>query len=262
MKILNEEELMQHIDNAISNLKNVIINFKNSNKKRAILLGYWISDYASYVSQEDTYQYPKYKYERGDVVQVNFGYRIGREIGGRHFAVVIENSNSIKQQTLTVVPLMSLKETSKDGKYTFTLNTGLYELHNNKLNKLMKEFEFLSKEIDSLMKDDNPSEEKAELIKSKLSKSKRVLKELKSFEKSLEKLKTGSIIDIGQIVTISKMRISNPKNSKDSLSKIKLSNEDLDKLNEKLITLYVNKHWQNAYYILYYSYSKPFSGSA
>lgn len=242
MKNFNETELSEHIDDALSKLKEVINKFKESNEKRAILLGYWLKDYANYINNEDSYQYPKYKYERGDVVQVNFGYRIGREIGGRHFAVVIENSNSIKQQTLTVVPLMSLKETSKNGKYTFTLNTGLYELHNNKLSKLMKEFEFLSKEIDSLMEDGNPSEEKAELIKTKLSKSKRVLKELKSFEKSLEKLKTGSIIDVGQIVTISKMRISNPKNSKDSLSKIKLSNEDLDKLNEKLITLYVNKH--------------------
>ena len=60
-------------------------------------------------------------------------------------------------------------------------------------------------------------------------------------KKALEKLKTGSIIDVGQVVTISKMRISNPKNSKDSLSKIKLSNEDLDELNKKLISLYVNK---------------------
>lgn len=241
MKIFNETELVSHIDDALKKLKKVIYQFKENNEKRAVLLGYWIKDYATYISKEDSYEYPQYKYERGDVVQVNFGYRIGREIGGRHFAVVIENSNSIKQQTVTVVPLMSLKDTTKNGKYTFTLKTGLYELHNKKFDKLMDEFNYLSKEIDSLIEDANFSEEKVELIKAKLSKSKKVLKELKAFKKALEKLKTGSIIDVGQVVTISKMRISNPKNSKDSLSKIKLSNEDLDELNKKLISLYVNK---------------------
>lgn len=240
MTEFSEEELIKHIDDAISKLKDVIISFKKNNKKRAILLGYWINDYATYISKEDSYQYPQYKYERGDIVQVNFGYRIGREIGGRHFAVVIENTNSIKQQTITVVPLMSLKEKSKEGKYTFILKNGLYELHDEKLNKLMEEFLYLSKEINLLIEDPENSEEKANLIKAKLSKCKRVLKELRIFRKSLDKLKTGSIIDAGQVVTISKMRISNPKSSKDSLNKIKLSNEDLNRLNEKLISLYIN----------------------
>ena len=92
------------------------------------------------------------------------------------------------------------------------------------------------------MQEENDSKEKFELIKSKLSKSKRELNELKAFKKSHQKLKSGSIIDVGQIVTVSKMRLLNPKNAKDSLSKIKLSNEDLDLLNNKLKTLYINKY--------------------
>jgi hypothetical protein len=33
-------------------------------------------------------------------------------------------------------------------------------------------------------------------------------------------------------------------------------------MNEKLNSLYINIYWQIAYNRLYYSYSKPFSGSA
>lgn len=141
MKDFNETELAAHIDDALTKLKNVIERFKNNHDKRAALLGYWIKDYAAYILKEDSYKHPQYKYERGDVVQVNFGYRVGREIGGRHFAVVIDNSNSIKQEVITVVPLMSLKDSSKEGKYTFTLTKGLYELHNEKLDKLKNELE-------------------------------------------------------------------------------------------------------------------------
>ncbi|MDD6355262.1 MAG: type II toxin-antitoxin system PemK/MazF family toxin [Oscillospiraceae bacterium] len=242
MKNFKDDELIKHIESAISQLNILLHDLINTNTKRAVLLGYWIKDYTSYIRKEDSYEQPKYKYNRGDVVQINFGYRIGREIGGRHFAVVIDNSNSINQETITVVPLMSLKEKSKNGKFTFILNKGLYELHNDKYNKLLNSFDSHLKEIESLMQEENDSKEKFELIKSKLSKSKRELNELKAFKKSHQKLKSGSIIDVGQIVTVSKMRLLNPKNAKDSLSKIKLSNEDLDLLNNKLKTLYINKY--------------------
>lgn len=91
-----------------------------------------------------------------------------------------------------------------------------------------------------MLKNSEVTEYAGKTIKAKLTKIRKEMQELKTFEKSIQKLKSGSIIDVGQVVTISKMRISNPKNSKDSLSKIKLSAEDLDKINEKLRSLYIN----------------------
>ena len=57
--------------------------------------------------------------------------------------------------------------------------------------------------------------------------------------KQMQKLKKGSIVNAGQVITISKMRISNPKIRSDSLYGIKLSKNDLDTLNEKLKKLYI-----------------------
>jgi hypothetical protein len=239
MKSFTVAELSAHINTALNKLQALLDDYKVTNKKRAILLGYWISDYVFYISKEDTYNYPIYKYERGDIVQVNFGYRIGNEIGGRHFAVVVDTDNSIKQKVLTVVPLMSLKENSKDGKYTFTLSKGLFELHNDKLNKLNAEIKNSRNDINEMLTDPDSSNDHKKII-NKLRKLQKQMKELQTFQSSIQKLKSGSIIDAGQIVTISKMRISNPKNSKDSLNRIKLSNEDLDTLNEKLKSLYIN----------------------
>ena len=53
-------------------------------------------------------------------------------------------------------------------------------------------------------------------------------------------MKKGSIALIGQITTISKMRIHNPKNSNDVLSGIKLSNEKLDMIDNEIRKLYTN----------------------
>ena len=55
----------------------------------------------------------------------------------------------------------------------------------------------------------------------------------------LEKLKSGTVMNVGQITTVSKMRIVNPKNKRDSLFKVHLHTDDLDKLNIVLKDLYL-----------------------
>lgn len=64
---------------------------------------------------------------------------------------------------------------------------------------------------------------------------------LKRAKKEISKMKSGSIALVGQIRTISKIRIYDPKTNLDALSGIKLSNEKLDLLDLELISLYTNQ---------------------
>ncbi len=52
------------------------------------------------------------KYGPGDVVTLNFGFNIGAEFGGRHYAVVIEDNNR-SAGTVMVVPLSSCSSESE-----------------------------------------------------------------------------------------------------------------------------------------------------
>lgn len=54
-------------------------------------------------------------------------------------------------------------------------------------------------------------------------------------------MKQGSIALINQITTISKQRIYNPKTNYDILSGIKLSPNNLDKINDKIVELYIKQ---------------------
>jgi len=54
-------------------------------------------------------------------------------------------------------------------------------------------------------------------------------------------MKEGSIALISQITTISKMRIIKPQKNSDALSGICLSSESLDKIDEKILELYIGK---------------------
>lgn len=64
--------------------------------------------------------------------------------------------------------------------------------------------------------------------------------QLEKFIKEISKMKKGSIALTNQIVTISKLRIYDPKSDNDILSGIKLSNTNLDKIDEKILCNYTN----------------------
>lgn len=255
MKPLDIKTIKENISNSIKTISNMFDSLlsKDTNKdtKRASLISYWLKDYSNYITSEDSFD-PKslLRYKRGSVVQVEFGYRVGRELGGRHYAVVIDVKNDFGSGTITVVPLSSLKETSTSKRYSFLLKKGLYELYtdnirtkqNNlriQINKLrefqditekeyisgnigLKEFE---KRISTIKKNHNELDVQIAILNRDINK--------------LNKLKLGTIVNVDQVITISKMRISNPKTSTDSLSGIRLSKNDLDTLNEKLKELYI-----------------------
>lgn len=207
------------------------------NKKRAMLLAYWIIGYVRMLKAEKTFDSKKLLfYKRGDIVSVDFGYRIGSEFGGRHFAVVIDNHNSKNSGILTVVPLTSKKSNYKESCFNFELKVGLHELHRAKFKVVFEECK--SALSDLISKGKNPEESTSD-IATRISNVSKRIDEAQMLKEETEKLKAGTIVEVGQITTISKIRILNPKQSSDSLSKIRLSNEDLDMLNEKIKYLYI-----------------------
>ncbi len=85
-----------------------------TNYKKSAIFVYWLNDYISFLNEENQFN-PSYNisYKRGQIVFINFGYRIGRELGGNHYAVVLDVKNSRHSHTVTVVPLNSKKNTKQ-----------------------------------------------------------------------------------------------------------------------------------------------------
>ena len=50
------------------------------------------------------------RYKRGSIVKANFGFKIGSEQGGLHYAVVLDNKNHKSNKVLMVVPIESLSD--------------------------------------------------------------------------------------------------------------------------------------------------------
>lgn len=222
-------------------------------QKKAALISKWITQYTNYLSFEEKFNPHKLiNYKRGDIVFVNFGFNVGAEFGGEHYAVVIDKNNDRNSSTITVVPLSSFKPGKGVHPNDLYLGNELYEKLQLKLKTLIPQLKeqcdkntFLlelikdkkaaistATDIDDLTLLIEELEAKNDQLFNEISKAEKVKQELLS-------LKQGSVAKIQQITTISKMRIYNPKNSSHPLYGIRFSEESMKLINAKLKELFV-----------------------
>ena len=204
-------------------------------------LAYWIQDYAAFLKQEPSFQPQKLiRYKRGSIVKVHFGYRIGAEEGGLHYAVVMDRNNSIYSPTLTVIPLTSVKpNTDMLHLHSSKIPIGneVYTLLMNKYNTELCSAKQHMQEIRELIANLTDSDDSS-FLEEKLDEVEREIAHCKKMKRAVEGMKQGSIALVGQITTISKIRIYDPKFHNDALSKIRVSPATLDLLDAKVQELF------------------------
>ena len=92
------KSLMQNLENEIKTLA----------EDKQIKIFQWLNSWIYYLSYEDTFDSSKLMtYKRGDIVHVNFGFNVHNELGGSHYAIVVEVDNAPTSGCVTVVPLRS-----------------------------------------------------------------------------------------------------------------------------------------------------------
>ena len=247
-KKMERTELSEHCKDAVADLSSLLEHFIQSGiekmTKRAMLIAYWLKTYVKYLRREDDLSSVSvFRLKRGAVICVEFGYRIGRELGGRHYAVVLDTNNSIHRNTVTVVPLGSEKESSKDAAYNAILEDGIYGTVIHKLyaliesaRKTLEDAAKMKKEIEGASEEEQTALE--ELRQGKIKSAQALIDQADIWMKEIAHLKTGSVAKIDQVTTISKMRILQPLKKDHPLYGVRLSARDLDKIDAKLMALY------------------------
>lgn len=262
------------ISNAISAITTLLNDLNTSpdpkNQKRASLLSYWLSDYAKMLRKEDTFDPKKLiRYQRGQIVKVHLGYRIGSEEGGLHYAIVVENNNPLSSDVVTVIPLTSLKPKHDPNQLhngEVYLGNEIYRILRVKLNTLTEKFNLElanAKAIQRTISErlvaihELPAEERSaqsekifaeltEIDKAQTENNKnidnvtRAQKRIAKVKIELSRMKLGSIALVNQITTISKQRIYDPLYRSDVFNEVRVSNEALDKLDAQVIAMFTN----------------------
>lgn len=244
---MNNQNLITEAVQALSTLLTRRISSSNAQvRKTAFTLAYWVKDYVRLLGRELSAPASYRRYDRGCVVSVHLGFRIGHEEGGLHYAIVLDKYDTTKNTILTVLPLTSLKE-HVDVEHLFykhlflggEITDAIYEKLRRTSEKIDLELNQLNEKWSKLVN----SEERDPLQISQCEQElKRVGAKNQIVRKQLAKvakMKSGSIALADQIVTVSKLRIYDPCTSKDLLYGIKVSNDTMDKIDAKIKQLYI-----------------------
>lgn len=226
-KINNQEDLEQNTTNVLAQLHNTIISL---DYKKALILLFWLDNWGGKLLKEEaTFDYNKVlRFKRGNVVQADFGFKIGSEQGGLHYALVIENDNGKSNQTVMVIPLSSLDESEKpeniNNKHEVFLG---YSLFTEYIRKLETKIERTEKQIVT----DKENKKNLERLEKDLHKNK----------ETLIKLNRGSVALINQMCALSKIRIIKPKYVGDDLQGYELPNDKMHDIDAKIMSLFLSK---------------------
>ncbi len=251
-EIIDREIVIQNKKKAIRKLNSLLENFINSNDeeklKKANLLSYWLQTFSCYIETEKAFSPKKLMaYKRGDIIRVNLGFRVGAELGGLHYAVVLDKENRHSADTITIIPLSSFKG-KKPYERDLFLGSELYNLvvaqYTKQYNSVKSRLLEIMPVIDALKQipEEKHTPEIVDLIIDLNNQVTELRKSVDSLERDkheIERMKEGSIVKIEQITTISKMRIYTPKKSSDFLSGVRFSQKTMSRINTKLKEIYI-----------------------
>ena len=127
MNAIKEKEITQ-----IDKIDIACNKYKEVNKTGYIKfdkLGDWLKKESNIFEKEVSQIQKTYKkLKRGQIIKVDFGINIGSELCYTHFAIVLNNNDSIYSDNITVVPI-----TSKIGKDRINLGKILHKVYPNSL---------------------------------------------------------------------------------------------------------------------------------
>lgn len=246
------QELNVHKEKALQKLEAYFDSLISSGDAKltgkADKLSYWIEDWVTFLDFESRFS-PKSlrRYKRGEIIKVHLGFNVGSEEGGLHYAVVLDRNNAKSSPVVTIIPLTSVKSSTdlanlKSG--CVFLGNELFTNLNSKMSakkkSIIQELSTLHSLLEQLKKAEHPSQDEIDRLIDRILKLDKELSLSKQIETEIKRMRQGSIALVGQITTISKIRIYDPKTDHDILSGIKLSNEKLDLIDSEIHKLFTN----------------------
>lgn len=246
----NRKDLFEYHRDVLREYSGMINDAYQNNYDFAAKFLIWLWQYIRMFKNESGFN-PSYlpKMERGQVVLINLGYRIGYELGGAHYGIVLDTDNRKKDGLITTVMMISKKERhTEEGlkPWEYELPVPISMLVLEKARDIMSDIK------------NNPSV--AEALKGladlyHLSREEQfkqgplILEKLKADLEAQtapliafsQKMNKGSVIDTRQIVTASKQRIIAPAKRADPLYNVRIPADCMREISRMIARNYIGE---------------------
>ena len=165
--------------------------------KRSDKIAQWIENWVKYLKIEQVFNPRSIQaLKRGSIVYADFGFNVGREYGGLHYAIVLNKTDARSNHLLHVLPLTSVKETTDISNlkyFQFLIGNEVFRLLVNKANRKIIE---LTELYDRFSKKDDELNNRAVMVEALIEDNKKTLEILKKLpnsdidDSSIEQLQT------------------------------------------------------------------------
>ena len=165
--------VIQELEDYLQHLQQI----GDQENKRSEKIAQWVENWTKYLNTEKKFNSRSIKaLKRGSIVYADFGFNVGMEYGGLHYAIVLNKKDARLNHLLQVLPLTSVKETTDMdnlkyfqlpiGDEVFQLLRSKAILKTNELTALYDRYSKKKKErakvIDSLVRDNKKAIENIE----------------------------------------------------------------------------------------------------
>ena len=90
----------------------------------------WMAKWTSYLPREASFRPDHLKaYKQREIILVDFGFNLGGEFGGRHYAVVLEKNNHPKSGVVLVAPITSYDPSRGQKPHPANIDLGIGAIH-------------------------------------------------------------------------------------------------------------------------------------
>lgn len=222
-----------------------------SNYEIAVNFISWLGQYLKMIKNESNFDSTYLpSYQRGQILLLNLGFRIGYELRGPHYGIVLDTDNRKKDGLVTVALMVSKKKKHFENglkPWEYEIPFPISVLVVEKACKLLSEMSFdaiMNECLDKSRPADDDSLPDAEhdilqnVLKKLGQKMEQEMKPLMDFSKKMTK---GSIVDTRQIITLSKQRIIAPIKRTEHLYGICFPSSIMQDISNMLIKNFISK---------------------
>ncbi|MTB62011.1 growth inhibitor PemK [Streptococcus uberis] len=131
---------------------------KDDSYKKAGKIDFWVENWTNYLKREVHFKPSLPALRRGSIIYADFGFNVGREYGGLHYAIVLNKIDSRDNHLLHVLPLSSAKphdDLSKLPYFKLDLGNEIYRLATNKGHQRITEVDKKILELEVKEKENN-----------------------------------------------------------------------------------------------------------
>ena len=133
------EEIAVYTATVVQELEDYLHHLQRMNdedNKRSDKIAQWIENWVKYLKIEQAFNSRSIQaLKRGSIVYADFGFNVGMEYGGLHYAIVLNKEDARSNHLLHVLPLTSVKEKTDMGNlkyFQFPIGNEVFQLLSNK----------------------------------------------------------------------------------------------------------------------------------